>query len=118
MRNISSVFGLTCMTTMGRSDGGGVPCRIGPDRQRAQLNRRRQKLDPDSSPEEFRSSLQSDIDAVLAVDAGREELTHDTDPKSLVSEMKSWISDSLMPAAQFEIEGNPGPPLAGERRSE
>lgn len=75
------------------------------------------ELDPDSSSEEFRSSLQSDIHAVLAVDAGWEELTHDTDAKSLISEMRSWISDSLMPAAQFEIEGNPGPPLAGERRS-
>jgi hypothetical protein len=39
--------------------------------------------------------MQSDINAVLAVDGGWEELTHDTDPKSLVSEIKSWISDSL-----------------------
>jgi hypothetical protein len=46
-----------------------------PGRKRAQLDRRWQKLDPDSSPEEFRSSLQSDIHAVLAVDAGWEQLT-------------------------------------------
>jgi len=89
-----------------------------PGRQRAQLDRGWQKLDPDSSPEEFGSSLQSDVNAVLAVDGGWEELTHDTDPKSLVSEMRSWISDYLMPAAQLEVEGNAGPTLAGERRSE
>jgi hypothetical protein len=89
-----------------------------PGRLRAQRDRKWQRLDHDSSPEEFRSSLQSDINAVLAAGGGWEELTHGTDPNSLVSEMKSWISDSLLPAAQFEVEGNPGPPLAGERRSE
>jgi hypothetical protein len=73
---------------------------------------------PTSSPDEFRSSLQSDLDAVIAAGGGWEELTHETDPASLFVEMKSWISDSLMPAAQAEVDGNPAPPLAGERRSE
>jgi hypothetical protein len=89
-----------------------------PGRQRPQRDRRWQNLDPDSSPDEFRSSLQSDLDAVIAAGGGWEELTHETDPASLLVEMKSWISDSLMPAAQAEVDGNPAPPLAGERRSE
>ena len=89
-----------------------------PGRQRARRDRRWQALDPESSPEEFRASLQSDLNAVFASGGGWEELNHDTDLESLVVEMKSWISDSLMPAARSEVEGNPGPPSTGERRSD
>jgi hypothetical protein len=88
-----------------------------PGRHRAVRDRRWQKLDPDSHPDEFKTSLQSDVNAVLEAGGRWEELTRDTDPASLVVEIKSWITDSLLPAAQSEVEGNPGPPLAGERRS-
>ena len=86
-----------------------------PGRRRAVRDRRWQTIDPDSHPDDFKTSLQSDVDAVLEAGGGWEELSSDTDPADLVVEMKSWISDSLLPAAHSEAEGNPGPPLAGER---
>jgi hypothetical protein len=89
-----------------------------PGRRRPHLDRRWQNTDPDSSPDEFRSSLQSDVNAVIRAGGGWEEVTHETDPASLIDDMKSWISDFLMPAAQWEVDGNTGPSLGGERRSE
>jgi hypothetical protein len=62
-----------------------------PGRQRPQRDRRWQNLDPDSSPDEFRSSLQSDLNAVITASGGWEELTHETDPASLIVEMKGWV---------------------------
>src|SRR3984957_17012690 len=55
-----------------------------PGRKRAQRDRRWHNTDPDSSPDEFRASLQSDLDAVTAAGGGWEALTHETDPASLV----------------------------------
>ena len=56
-----------------------------PGQRRPHIDRRWQKLDPETSPDEFRSSLQSAINALAGVkDRGWNALTKETDPIVLV----------------------------------
>jgi hypothetical protein len=86
-----------------------------PGRQRPVRDRQWQRIDPGSEPDVFRSSLQSDITAMSNAIIGWRELTHATETDALVVELEGWIFESILPAPQSEVEGNSGPPLAGER---
>ena len=86
-----------------------------PGRRRPQRDRRWQRVDFNSEPAEFQSSLRSDLGVMTMSIVGWRKLTHTTDVASLVAELWGWVSESILPAAQSEIEGNPGAPLAGER---
>jgi hypothetical protein len=86
-----------------------------PGRRRPQRDRRWQTVDPNTEPAEFQSSLQSDLDVMTSSIIGLRKLTHATDVASLVAELGGWVSESILPAAQLEMEGNSGPPLTGER---
>ena len=86
-----------------------------PGRQRPVRDRRWQSSDPVSEPDVFGPSLQFDIAAMSNAIIGWRELTHATEVDALVAELEGWISESILPAAQAEVEGRSGPPLAGER---
>jgi hypothetical protein len=86
-----------------------------PGRQRPVRDRRWQRIDPNAEPVVFQSSLQFDVAAMSNSVIGWRELNHETELDALVAELEGWISEWILPAAQSEVEGNSGPPLAGER---
>jgi hypothetical protein len=68
-----------------------------PGRRRPQRDRRWQRIDPDTEPAEFQSSLQSDLDVMAASIIGWRKLTHASDVASLVAELGVGFPNQFFP---------------------
>jgi hypothetical protein len=88
----------------------------GPGKKRPNIDRRWQKLDPETAPNEFRESLQSAINAAADPRISHwDMLTYHSDPLVVAEKIKVCITESLLPSAALEVGGNTVPPLSGER---